>query len=92
MGWKIELDSEAERDLDKLDPQTARRVLRFLHGRVAVLDDPRSIGTALRGAGLGGYWRYRVGGYRIVARIDDDTVTVLVLRLGHRSSVYAMRR
>ncbi|MCY3753487.1 MAG: type II toxin-antitoxin system RelE/ParE family toxin [Alphaproteobacteria bacterium] len=92
MDWKIELDSEAERDLDKLDSQTARRILRFLHGRVAVLDDPRSIGAALRGAGLGGYWRYRVGDYRIVARIDDDTVTVLVLRLGHRSSVYAMRR
>ena len=53
MDWKIELDSEAERDLDKLDSQTARRILRFLHGRVAVLDDPRSIGTALRGAGLG---------------------------------------
>jgi len=37
MAWKVELDPAAERELDKLDPQTARRILRFLQGRVAVL-------------------------------------------------------
>ena len=92
MGWKIELDSEAERDLDKLDPQAARRILIFLHGRIAALDDPRSVGTALRGARLGGYWRYRAGDYRIVAEINDAAMTVLVLRIGHRRNIYATRR
>lgn len=52
MTWKVELDSAAERDLDKLDPQTARRILAFLYGRVATLDDPRSIGEALKGSQL----------------------------------------
>ena len=47
MAWKIEIDSAAVRDLDKLDPQATRRILVFLHERVAALEDPRSIGEAL---------------------------------------------
>ena len=42
MAWRIELDPAAVRELDKIDPQIARRILAFLHGRVAELDDPRS--------------------------------------------------
>ena len=52
MAWKVELDPAAVRELGKLDPQIARRILSFLHGRVAVLDDPRSIGEALKDAAL----------------------------------------
>lgn len=43
MAWKVELDLAAERELGKIDPQIARRILAFLHGRIAQLDDPRSI-------------------------------------------------
>ena len=54
MAWKIELVQEAEKELDKLDdPQVARRILRFLHERVVPLEDPRSIGKALKGSKLG---------------------------------------
>ena len=53
MAWKVELDRGAVRDLDKLDRRTARRILAFLHERVARLDDPRTIGEALKGSDLG---------------------------------------
>jgi len=43
MAWKVELDPAAERELCRIDPQVARRILVFLHGRVAHLDDPPSI-------------------------------------------------
>jgi len=55
MAWKVELDPAAVRALDKMDPQIARRILLFLHGRVAPLADPRSIGEALAGNKLGTY-------------------------------------
>lgn len=84
----IELDPTAEQELNKLDPQIARRILRFLHGRVAALDNPRSIGEALRGSQLGEFWKYRVGDYRIIASIEDQAVRVLVVRIGHRRDVY----
>ena len=88
MAWKVELDSAAVRELGKLDPQIARRILSFLHGRVAVLDDPRSIGEALKGSGLGEFWKYRVGDYRIISSIEDGALRVLVVRIGNRREVY----
>ena len=88
MVWKVELDSAAERELDKLDPQIARRILLFLHERVAALDDPRSVGEALKGSKLGEFWKYRVGDYRIIASIEDGTLRILVVKIGNRREVY----
>ena len=88
MAWKVELDEAAEHELDKLDPQVARRILSFLFDRVAKLDDPRSIGESLKGSKLGAFWKYRVGDYRIVASIEDDALRVLVVRVGNRREVY----
>ena len=86
--WKVEIDREAKRDLDKLDPQVTRRIERFLYERVATLDDPRSIGEALRGSKLGEFWRYSVGDWRIICEIQDAKLVVLALRVGHRREVY----
>ena len=88
MAWKVELDEAAEHELDKLDPQVARRILSFLFDRVAKLDDPRSIGEALKGSKLGAFWKYRVGDYRIIADIEDSALRVLVVRVGNRREVY----
>jgi len=86
--WKIELDKAAERDLDKLDPQVSRCIERFLYERVATLDDPRLIGEALRGSKLGEFWKYRVGDYRIICKMEDNILRVLVIRIGRRREVY----
>jgi len=88
MVWKIELDPAAERELDKLDPPVAKRILKFLYRRVAALDDPRSIGDALKGSLLGDLWKYRVGNYRIIADIEDVALKILVVRIGNRRDVY----
>ncbi len=88
MAWRIELDPAAVRELDRIDPPIARRILAFLHGRVAELDDPRSIGEALKGSKLGEFWKYRVGDWRIIASIDDDALRILVVRIGNRREVY----
>jgi mRNA interferase RelE/StbE len=88
MAWKIELTKAAEKELDKLDPQIATRILMFLHDRVAPLDDPRSIGDSLTGSKLGEFWKYRVGSYRIVADIQDAKLQILVVRIGNRGKVY----
>ena len=88
MVWKIELDPAAEKELDQLDPPVAKRILRFLYGRVATLDDPRSIGDALKGPRLGNLWKYRVGDYRIIAAIEDAVVKILVVNIGNRREIY----
>jgi mRNA interferase RelE/StbE len=88
MAWNVELAASAERELGKLDAQHARRILKFLHQRVAKLADPRSIGKALHGSELGEFWKYRVGDYRLICKIEDDRLLVLVLRIGHRREIY----
>lgn len=88
MAWKVELDEEVGRELAKLDPQVSRRILKFLFERVATLDDPRSIGEALKGSKLGEFWKYRVGDYRIISSIEDGTLRILVVKVGNRREVY----
>jgi mRNA interferase RelE/StbE len=88
LAWTVELAPAALKELRKLDRQVARRILSFLRERLAVIDDPRSIGEALRGDTLGEYWKYRLGDYRIVSRIIDRRILILVLRVGHRRDVY----
>ena len=88
MAWKVELSLQADRELSKLDPKHARRILKFVFERVASSDDPRSIGQALHGSCLGEFWKYRVGDYRLISKIEDDRLLVLVLRIGHRREIY----
>jgi mRNA interferase RelE/StbE len=88
MAWKIELSTLAQKNLQQLDPQRARRILRFLHERVAQLDDPRSLGEALKGSRLNAFWKYRVGDYRLISSIEDDALQILVVRIGNRREVY----
>ena len=88
MAWRIEFEDAAMKELAKLDKQVARRILVFLCERVAVLDDPRSVGEALKGSRLGEFWKYRVGDYRIITNIEDGVMRILVLKVGNRREVY----
>lgn len=88
MVWQVELADSAAKQLRKLEPHVAKRVLTFLRDRVAPLDDPRGIGEALRGKELGDFWKYRVGDWRIIANLDDGVMLITVIRLGHRRDIY----
>lgn len=88
MAWAIEIEKAANRELAALDPQQAKRILSFLFSRVATLDNPRSIGEALKGSALGSFWKYRVGDFRVIASIEDLNVKILVVRIGNRREVY----
>jgi mRNA interferase RelE/StbE len=88
LAWRIEFEDAALKELAKLDKQVARRILVFLRERVAVLDDPRSVGEALKGSRLGEFWKYRVGDYRIITNIEDGMMRILVLKIGSRREVY----
>lgn len=88
MAWRIELSETAEKQLAKLDKPVAQRLLGFMRERLASLDDPRSIGQALKGSELGEFWKYRVGDWRLVYQIKDEKILITVVRLGNRREVY----
>jgi mRNA interferase RelE/StbE len=86
--WRIEIAETAEKQLAKLDKPVAQRLRSFLVERLAPLDDPRSIGQALRGSELGEFWKYRIGDWRLVCQIKDAKILITVIRLGNRREVY----
>jgi mRNA interferase RelE/StbE len=88
LAWRIEFDDSSKKVLKKLDPQTAGRITKFMRERVAPLENPRQLGEAMQGSKLGEFWKYRVGDWRIIARIEDQSVLVLVVRIGNRREVY----
>jgi mRNA interferase RelE/StbE len=88
MAWRVEFTPEAQRNLDRFDKQVARRIVKFMVDRIATLEDPRSIGEALHGPDLKKYWKYRVGDYRVIVKIEDERVSIVVIRIGNRREVY----
>ena len=88
MAWRVELADSAAKQLRKLDPQIAKRILTFLRDRIAPLHDPRGIGEALRGKELGDFWKYRFGDWRIIADLDDGVMLITVVRIGNRREIY----
>ena len=83
MTWTINYTELAFKQLKKIDRKWQRKILNYIDDIVK----PRDKGKPLSG-NKKGLWRYRVGDYRILCQINDSTVTVLVLSIGHRSSIY----
>ncbi len=87
MTWVVEFDDAATKELRKLDRQAQQEILRYFRERIATNEDPRRFGKPLS-HDLTGLWRYRVRNYRMICNIEDDKLTVLVVRAGHRKHIY----
>ena len=87
MVWTIEIARTAEKQIKKLKRDAQTSIVRFLRERLKPAGNPRQWGKPLHGDERG-LWRYRIGDYRLVCDIQDEKITVLVLRVGHRKDVY----
>jgi mRNA interferase RelE/StbE len=83
----VEFQISAKKELAKLDRTIQTRIINFLRARIATNDNPRRLGKALKGD-KGELWRYRIGDYRAICRIEDTRLVVLVLEVGHRRQIY----
>lgn len=87
MSWVCRFDARALRDLKKLGPDDRKKIVSYLEERIEGNADPRRFGKPLK-AELAGLWRYRVGDFRIICRIIDHELVVLVVSAGHRKDIY----
>lgn len=88
-AWQIEYAINARKFLKKVDKAVSTRILQWLNDRILANNaDPYSLGTKLKGDKLGDLWRYRVGDYRILCKIYDHKLLILVVEIGHRKDVY----
>ena len=87
MPWAIILERKAQKDIKALARTEQIRIQTFLNLRLAVRDNPRELGEALTGP-WSGYWKYRVGDYRLIARIEDHVLRIVVIRVANRREAY----
>ncbi|WP_214710439.1 MULTISPECIES: type II toxin-antitoxin system RelE/ParE family toxin [unclassified Exiguobacterium] len=85
--YQVAFERNAQKTLKKMDPQQARIIMAWIKKNLVGTDDPRRHGKGLV-ANHSGEWRYRIGDYRLIADIQDETITILILEIGHRRDIY----
>lgn len=87
MIFHVEFTESARRDIKKLDKYTQKIILSWITKNLEGCDNPKQHGKALSSS-RAGQWRYRIGDYRILAKIENDRLIILVIRIGHRREIY----
>lgn len=85
--YRLKIAKSVEKELKKLDKSTVKVIKNWIIKHLVDTDNPRVKGKALTG-NLKGIWRYRIGDYRLFAKIEDDTLTIFLIDIGHRRDVY----
>ena len=83
--YKVVYVDQIEQDLKKLDKSTVKKILARIETYLAA--DPRGLGKPLKGEFLG-YWRYRWGDYRVIYKISEREILIIILRISHRKEAY----
>jgi mRNA interferase RelE/StbE len=85
--WTYRVHEDAARDLQKLGPSARAEITRWLETRIHGAANPELFGRPLRGS-KHGLWRYRVQDWRLICRLEKSVLIVVVVEVGHRSTVY----
>ncbi|MBR4342130.1 MAG: type II toxin-antitoxin system RelE/ParE family toxin [Lachnospiraceae bacterium] len=87
MRYTLVLTEEFEKQFRKLDRSVQTIVVKWIRKHLEDCEDPRASGKALS-ANLKGYWRYRIGDYRLLVEIRDEELIIVAISIAHRSDVY----
>ena len=87
MKYTVDYERKARKQLSKMDSSVSRKIYAWVDEHLEGCDNPRALGKALTGS-WGGYWRYRVGDYRLIADIHDDKIVIVITEVGHRKEIY----
>ncbi|MBF0477854.1 MAG: type II toxin-antitoxin system RelE/ParE family toxin [Candidatus Omnitrophica bacterium] len=85
MVYKVDYLNSVDEDLQKLDKSTVKKILKRIETYLA--QDPKELGKPLKGE-FQGYWRYRWGDYRVIYKISEEEILIIVLRISNRKDVY----
>lgn len=88
MKYRVVYEKKAIKSLSKIDKGQQKIILAWVEKNLVDTDDPKKHGKALKG-NLKEYWRYRVGTYRILADINNDQITIIILNVSHRKDIYS---
>ena len=86
MSYRVVLADRAEKELDALDRHVRGRVLTAI---LRLAENPYQA-TNVKSLSSG-FYRLRVGDYRVIYEVKDDILAILVIKVGHRREVYRRR-
>ena len=87
MKYRIETTPKFEKEFKKLDKYTMRMIKSWILKNLVDCENPRNFGKGLT-SNRSGQWRYRIGDYRLICKINDNELIILALSIGHRRDVY----
>lgn len=87
MRYRVEFTKKSLKQLKKMDKQTSAMILGWIRKNLDDCINPRLFGKSLT-ANLSEKWRYRIGNYRLISKIEDQRIVILILEIGHRRDIY----
>ena len=87
MKYKVIISEKAQKQLNRLDYSIKSKILKYIDQNLFNTDNPKKFGKALR-YNLKGFWRYRVENYRIIAKIEEDKLVILIVQVDKRDKIY----
>ena len=85
MSWQIIFTKKAQKQINDLDKSTQLRIKKAIIEKL--FTNPAAYLEPLVGD-LGGYYKFRVGDYRLICAKEDEKLIVIVIELGHRREIY----
>ena len=88
MLYKIELTEDAVEQLSKIPRNIRNSILNAIEVRLS--ENPHRFKPLV--CDWKGYFRMRFGDYRVIYKVVEETVTVVVVRISVRSNVYNKKK
>ena len=87
MKYKLMYSEKAQKQLNRLDYSIKSKILKYIDQNLFNTDNPKKFGKALR-YNLKDFWKYRVENYRIIAKIEEDKLVILIVQVNKRDKIY----
>ncbi|MEA3424526.1 MAG: type II toxin-antitoxin system RelE/ParE family toxin [Bacillota bacterium] len=87
MKYGVEHSRTAVKQLKKMDKRIVAFIVAYIEDKLQGCENPRAYGKSLQG-NLHDKWRYRIGDYRILVKIEDLKLIIVAVEVGHRKDIY----
>ncbi len=84
-SYELLILPSAKREIEAIEPRADRELIVRRIGALA--PNPRPAGCE-KPAGVEGHYRVRQGNYRVIYRVEDHRLVIVVVKVGHRREVY----
>ncbi|MFA5720602.1 MAG: type II toxin-antitoxin system RelE/ParE family toxin [Acholeplasmataceae bacterium] len=85
--YQVRFSERAKKSLGKMDKTQAALILGWIQKNIVNSINPKQLGKRLN-YNLKFYYRFRIGNYRVIAEINEQILTIIIIEVGHRKIIY----